>query len=157
MVRGARQLSANPLGGPAEPAEVRDVGGSIMSNGERLLANRFRKAVPSLPVKNCAEALRYYCEVLGFKKDFDDAILGVERTLFAGVSRGECQLTLNQHDRQEYRATVGCEVDDVDLLHQEYRSRGVTIVLSPQDEPWGERHMAIADCYGHELHFSSKK
>jgi hypothetical protein len=46
------------------------------------------------------------------KKDFDDATLGVEKTLFAGVSRGECELTLNQHDRQDYRLTIGCEVDD---------------------------------------------
>ena len=121
------------------------------------MANRFRKAVPSLPVKDCAEAIGYYCSVLGFEKDFDDAILGRDKTLFAGVSRGECQITLNQHDRQEYRATLGCEVDDVDRLHEEYRSRGVTILLAPQDEPWGGRHMAIADLYGHEIHFSSRK
>jgi uncharacterized glyoxalase superfamily protein PhnB len=72
-------------------------------------ANRFRKAVPSLPVEDCTEALRYYCDGLGFKKDFDDAILGREKTLFAGVSRGERAITLNQHDRQKYRATIGCE------------------------------------------------
>jgi uncharacterized glyoxalase superfamily protein PhnB len=130
---------------------------SGMAEESRSAGNRFRKAVPSLPVKDCVEAIRYYCEVLGFKKDFDDAILGRDRTLFAGVSRGECEITLNQHDRQEYRATVGCEVDDVDLLHEEYRSRGVTIILDPQDEPWGERHMAIADLCGHEIHFSSRK
>ena len=59
------------------------------------MANRFRKAVPSLPVKDCAEAIGYYCSVLGFEKDFD--------------------------------------------------------------EPWGERHMAIADLYGHEIHFSSRR
>jgi uncharacterized glyoxalase superfamily protein PhnB len=115
--------------------------------------------VPSLPVKSCAEAIRFYCDVLGFRKDFDDAVLGLggEQALFAGVSRGECAITLSQHDRQEYRATIGCEVDDVDGLHQELRSRGVTIVLAPQDEPWGERHMAIADLYGHEIHFSSRR
>jgi uncharacterized glyoxalase superfamily protein PhnB len=124
----------------------------------RFAANRFRKAVPALPVKDCPAAIRFYCDVLGFQKDFDDAILGLggEKTLFAGVSRGDFEITLNQHDRQDYHATLGCEVDDVDLLYEEYRSRGVTIVLEPQDEPWGERHMAIADLYGHVLNFSSK-
>jgi len=126
-----------------------------MTDAERFRANRFRKAVPSLPVRSCADALRYYCEVLGFTKDYDDAILGREQTLFAGVRRGDCALTLNQHDRQDCRLTIGCEVDDVDLLHEEYRARGVTITLPPQDEAWGERHMAIADLYGHEIHFSS--
>jgi len=108
-------------------------------------------------VKDCREAIRFYCEVLGFEKDFDDAVLGRDTTLFAGVSRGECAITLNQHDRQDYRATIGCEVDDVDLLHREYKSRGVTIRLEPQDEPWGERHMAIADLFGNEIQFSSTK
>jgi len=122
-------------------------------------ANRFRKAVPSLPVKNCVAAIRFYCDVLGFQKDFDDAVIGLggEQTHFAGVSRGDCAITLSQHDRQDYRATLGCEVDDVDLLHQEYKARGVTILIDPQDEPWGERHMAIADLYGHEIHFSSRR
>jgi uncharacterized glyoxalase superfamily protein PhnB len=108
-------------------------------------------------VKSCVEAIRYCCDALGFQKDFDDAILGRDVTLFAGVSRGECEIHLNQHDRQEYRATVGCQVDDVDVLHEEYRSRGVSILFDPRDEPWGERHMAIADLYGHEIHFSSRK
>ena len=31
--------------------------------------NRFGQAVPSLPVKDCAAALRYYCDVLGFEKE----------------------------------------------------------------------------------------
>ena len=129
-----------------------------MSDATRFTANRFRKAVPSLPVKDCSEAIRFYCDVLGFQKDFDDAILGLggKQALFAGVSRGECAITLNQHDRQDYRATVGCDVDDVDLLYEEYRSRGVTILLAPQDEPWGERHLAIRDLDGHALNFSSK-
>ena len=129
---------------------------STVADLTRDASNRFGKAVPSLPVEDCSEAIRFYCDVLGFRKDFDDDVLGRERTLFAGVSRGDCAITLNQHDRQDYRATLGCDVDDVDLLHAEYRSRGVIILLEPQDEPWGERHMAIADLYGHEIHFSSR-
>ncbi len=118
-------------------------------------ANRFQRAVPSLPVADCAAALRYYCEVLGFEKDYDDAVLGRDVMLFAGVSRDECSLTLNQHDTQDYTLTLGCAVDDADALFAEYQARGVEILLAPQDEPWGERHMAIRDLDGHELHFSS--
>jgi uncharacterized glyoxalase superfamily protein PhnB len=117
--------------------------------------NRFQQAVPSLPVKDCEAALRFYCDVLDFEKDFDDAMLGRDVTLFAGVSRDDCALTLNQHDGQDYVLTIGCEVDDVDALYEEYRARGVKIVLPPQNEPWGERHMAIEDLDGHALHFST--
>lgn len=117
--------------------------------------NRFQPAVPSLPVRDCAAAVRYYCDVLGFEKDFDDAVLGRDVMLFAGVSRDACALTLNQHDSQECHLTIGCEVDDVDALYEEYRARGVKILLPPQNEPWGERHMAIEDLEEHALHFSS--
>ena len=47
-----------------------------MSNNERFRHNQFQKAVPSIPVKDCVEALGFYCDVLGFHKDFDDSILG---------------------------------------------------------------------------------
>lgn len=126
-----------------------------MSNSEQSSSCRFGKPVPSLPVKHCDDAIRYYCDVLGFKKDFDDAVLEVDRTLYAGVSRGEFAITLNEHDRQDYKATVGCDVDDVDKLYEEFLSKGVTIVILPCDEPWGMRHMAIEDLYGHQIHFQS--
>jgi uncharacterized glyoxalase superfamily protein PhnB len=126
-----------------------------MSNNERFRHNHFQKAVPSIPVKDCVEAVGFYCDVLGFRKDFDDSILGRDRTLFAGVSRGDCALTLNLHDRQTYHLTIGCVVDGVHLLYEEYRSRGVKIILPPQDEVTGVRHMAIEDLYGHQLHFNS--
>jgi len=126
-----------------------------MSKDRKLRTNRFRKAVPSLPVRDCVRALRYYCDVLGFKKYFDDAILGVERTMFAGVSRNTCSLVLDQHDRQKCRVGINVRVDDVDSLWREYRSRGVKILFPPSNQVWGMRVMAIADLDGHELHFSA--
>src|SRR4029453_14863733 len=74
----------------------------------------------------------------------DDSILRVEKTLFAGVSRGDCALTLNQHDRQSYRATVGIEVDDVDSLHRDYAARGVAILPPPPPRGAGRRGPARA-------------
>lgn len=51
-----------------------------MSDDARFRHNHLQKAVPSVPVKDCAEALDYYCDVLGFQKDYDDSVLGVKRT-----------------------------------------------------------------------------
>ena len=126
-----------------------------MNPSDQKPKSRFCKAIPSLPVKNCSEAVRFYCEVLGFNKDFDDDVLGYDEMMFAGVSRDEFAITLNQHDVQDYQATVGCDVDDVDKLYDEFVGKNVTIVIEPCDEPWGMRHLAIADLYGHQLHFQS--
>ena len=51
-----------------------------MSDEGRFRLNCFQKAVPSVPVKDCVDALRFYCDVLGFQKDYDDSVLGVKRT-----------------------------------------------------------------------------
>jgi uncharacterized glyoxalase superfamily protein PhnB len=131
-----------------------------MSNEERFRNNRFQKCVPDLPVQDCSEAIRYYCEILGFRKDFDDAVLGHVTTLFAGVSRGDCAITLDQHARDKLehdsRMILLCQVDDVDLLHEEYRSRGVKILQPPTThEAVGDRGMSIEDLNGHVINFVS--
>ncbi len=118
--------------------------------------NRFQKGVPDMPVKNCEAALQYYIDVLGFKKDFDDAVLGRDRRMFVGVSRGECALTLNEHGVEKRSpGLMSCDIDDVDLLYEEYRPRNVKIIAPPDDKPWGQRGMSIEDPDGNELHFSS--
>jgi steroid delta-isomerase-like uncharacterized protein len=119
-------------------------------------SNRFQKGIPDMPTKNCEASIRYYVDVLGFTKDFDDAILGRDRRMFAGVSRGECALTLNEHDAADRSpGLMSCHVDDVDLLHDEYRSRGVKVTSPPEDKPWSARGFSIEDSEGNELHFSS--
>jgi uncharacterized glyoxalase superfamily protein PhnB len=45
------------------------------------MPNRFSKGVPCLSVKSCDEAIRYYCEVLGFEKDFEGHELNFESPL----------------------------------------------------------------------------
>jgi uncharacterized glyoxalase superfamily protein PhnB len=118
--------------------------------------NHFGKGVPDLPVKDCVAALAYYIDVLGFKKDFDDAILGFERTMFAGVSRGDCAVTLDQHVVNDKSPSgFSCHVDDVDLLFEEFRARGVKVTVEPKDQPWGERGMSIEDPDGNQIHFGS--
>ena len=54
-------------------------------SGKPSAPGRFQQAVPSLPVKDCAEAIRWYCDVLGFTKDFDDAVLGRDELHFSST------------------------------------------------------------------------
>ncbi|HEY4158166.1 MAG TPA: glyoxalase superfamily protein [Polyangiaceae bacterium] len=127
-----------------------------MSNRDEYAANRFQKGVPDFPVKDCPAALRYYLDVLGFRKDFDDAVLGFDHTMFCGVSRGECALTLNEHGHEERSPSgMSCNVDDVDLLHDEYRARGVQVTQPPKDMPWGQRSVHFVDPDGNSLVFAA--
>jgi uncharacterized glyoxalase superfamily protein PhnB len=90
------------------------------------------------------------------KKDFDDAVLGRDRTWFAGVSRGDCAVTLNQHGVEARSPGIlSCDVDDVDLLYEEYLARRVKVKSLPEDKPWGQRGFSVEDHEGNELHFSS--
>jgi uncharacterized glyoxalase superfamily protein PhnB len=155
QVLSERIPPAAPPNPTMQQTGLRRTGEEGMSEGRKHRANRFRKAVPTLPVRDCVKALRYYCDVLGFKKYFDDAILGVERTMFAGVSRNSCALVLDQHGRQKCHVGINILVDDVDSLWREYRSRGVKILFPPSNQVWGRRVMAVADLDGHQLHFSA--
>lgn len=40
------------------------------------------------------------------------------------------------------------EVDDVDSIYREVKSKGVEIKIELRDEPWGDRHFAIQDPNG---------
>ena len=40
------------------------------------------------------------------------------------------------------------EVEDVDALYEDIKSKGVEIKIEIRDEPWGDRHFAIQDPNG---------
>ena len=40
---------------------------------------------------------------------------------------------------------IAIEVDDVDAEHRRIRALGVTLAFELRDEPWGDRHFALAD------------
>lgn len=104
---------------------------------------RFKASVPTLPVRDAMAAQNYYCDVLGFKPEFmvND---GNHVPHFCGVSRDGVRLyltTIQGHDRHGECTFV---VDDVDVLHAEFKGKGVRIKRDPQDAPWG-RHFTMFD------------
>ncbi len=40
------------------------------------------------------------------------------------------------------------EVEEVDDVYQQFKNKGVAIVIEIRDEPWGDRHFAIVDPNG---------
>lgn len=46
------------------------------------------------------------------------------------------------------------ELEDVDAMYEEIQKKGIPIVVSLRDEPWGERHFSIVDPIGIGIDFT---
>jgi uncharacterized glyoxalase superfamily protein PhnB len=114
-----------------------------------------KAAVPVLHVSSSAAAEEFYCEQLGFSKQFayhgDDA---KPDPCYMGISRDDAWIFVSSFPGD---AVVGgvvyLKVDDVDQHHEELIGRGVAIDLEPTDQTWGNREMYVKDPDGNCLRF----
>jgi len=109
---------------------------------------RFEHAHPILNVASLARSLRYYVDVLGFT----DAEWGGHD--FTCVTRDGASIYLSEGDQGQSGTWVWLGVDDVELLYDEYRQHGATILLPPMKFSWAFE-MRISDPDGHVLRFGS--
>jgi hypothetical protein len=96
-------------------------------------------------------SIAYYVEKLGFAKEWD---WGAPPT-FACVRRDEVRIFLCQDGQGAPGTWISVFIQDVDLLHEEYRRRGATICQPPTSFPWGLREMNVEDLDGHRLRLGS--
>jgi catechol 2,3-dioxygenase-like lactoylglutathione lyase family enzyme len=100
-------------------------------------------------VKDVPSALRFYCDVLGFEKEF-------EYGPYAGVHFGECFIHLCAHTTWKRPLGGGAVVvfaDEVDAYCSAIKARGAEIALEPTDEPYGMRDFVLRDPDGNVLTF----
>jgi len=101
----------------------------------------FPSAVPEIPVSNLVKAIAYYETCLGFSKQ------GGGDGGFGQVCRGSCRVFLTDQDfRDGYgdntiRGPVVIWLNlnskqEVDELHQAWRSSGARILCEPESKPW---------------------
>ena len=128
------------------------------------------KLVPELLVSNFARSLRFYTEVLGFKKLYDRS-----EEAFAYLDRNGAQIMIVQHDGEEERSWIAgelvqpygrgmnleIEVEDSDALHASCIRHGARIFLA-LEEKWyrrealllGVRQFIVLDPDGYLLRLS---
>ena len=113
----------------------------------------------SIPVRNQDVSLKFYTEKLGFKVLTDQPFGENQRWIELGIPGAESRLALFTPEGQESRIggfqpmTFWC--DDVFSTAKVLKSKGVTFVQEPKNEPWG----AIAifkDADGNQFALSSK-
>jgi len=110
---------------------------------------RFENTQPILRVESMTASLHFYQDLLGF----ENASWGSED--FTSVSRDSAAIYLCQQEQGNGGAWVWIGVEDVRKLHKEYRNRGVSILLPPQNYPWA-LEMHVQDPDGNILRFGSE-
>lgn len=112
-------------------------------------AVRFEGVTPVLRVSDVPASVDHYVEVLGFREDWRD-----ERSGFASVSRGRCQLFLAEGDQGHLGSWVWIGVGDAEALHADYRRRGAKVRHPPTNYSWAYE-MQVEDLDGNVLRMGS--
>jgi catechol 2,3-dioxygenase-like lactoylglutathione lyase family enzyme len=117
---------------------------------------------PVLGVPDMEATLDFYRDVLGFHVD----VVSGDPPLHARVCADPTYAAPTVHIRFEPLAPGAAVNPSVELwlhvahgldeLFELYRSRGVTVVREPIDQPWGLRQFVIEDCNGYLLSYSSE-
>jgi catechol 2,3-dioxygenase-like lactoylglutathione lyase family enzyme len=113
-------------------------------------------AIAVLHVSLSAEAEEFYCRKLGFQREFAYRLDDQRHDpCYMGVSRDGVWLHLSSFSGDGVAGSAVCVlVHDVDALHEELRSRQVSIHLEPVDQTWGNREMYVKDPDGNSIRFT---
>jgi len=114
----------------------------------KVVRTKFEHANPILNVADIARSLRYYVDVLGFS----NAEWGGDD--FTCVIRDGASIYLSEGDQGQPGTWVWLGVEDVEVLYEEYKQKGATILHPPKNYPWA-CEMKVGDPDGHVLRFGS--
>ena len=106
--------------------------------------------IPILSVKNVSASIDHYLKVLGFTKDWDDG----DPPTMESVSRDNHSIMLCQGAQGQPGTWVWIGVGNVEILLEEYKTQGATILQEPTNYSWAYE-MRIEDPDGHVLRFGS--
>jgi catechol 2,3-dioxygenase-like lactoylglutathione lyase family enzyme len=115
----------------------------------------FKAAIPVLHVSSSATAEEFYCNRLGFRRQFayraDEA---KPDPCYMGLTRDGVRLHVSSFSGDGVSGgVVFLLVEDVDTLHAELVAKGVPIDLAPTDQTWGNREMYVHDPDGNSIRF----
>jgi uncharacterized glyoxalase superfamily protein PhnB len=110
------------------------------------------QCVPFLQVSDIRKSIIFYCDRLGFQKEWD---YQPEPHLpgFASIRRDNIRLFLTEHPESALGLLVYCYVEDIDRFYLELAERGVELEWTPIDTDWQTREMQLRDPDGNKLRF----
>jgi catechol 2,3-dioxygenase-like lactoylglutathione lyase family enzyme len=115
----------------------------------------FKLAIPVLHVSSAAAAEEFYCNRLGFRREFAYRVDESKADpCYVGLARDEARLHVSSFSGDGVSgAVVYLLVDDIDGLHEELLRKRVGIELEPIDQTWGNREMYVNDPDGNSIRF----
>jgi catechol 2,3-dioxygenase-like lactoylglutathione lyase family enzyme len=110
---------------------------------------RFGRMAPGILVRDMAQALAFYRDILGFTKTFENG----DPVGFMILKRDAAELHLNlQRDHKAGLHNVAhLMVEDVDALHARCQANGVRIIKGLRDKDFGLRAFVFADPDGNRI------
>ena len=119
-----------------------------------------------LTVHDQNEALKFYCDVLGFEQRADQPFEGYRWLSVASPSQPDLEIVLEQagmgrapQDADALRTLMAkgslsgviLRADDVDAAFEKVRASGAEVMQEPIDQPYGVRDCAFRDPSGNQL------
>ncbi len=119
----------------------------------------FKLTIPVLHARSSAAAEEFYCERLGFIRQFahraDD---GRPDPCYMGLTRDGAWLHVSSFSGDGVSGgVVYVLVEDVDALHAELMAKVVPIDTGPIDQTWGNREMYVKDPDGNSIRFIQER
>jgi catechol 2,3-dioxygenase-like lactoylglutathione lyase family enzyme len=111
--------------------------------------------IPLIHVSNAAAAEEFYCNRLGFRREF--AHREDEKKpdpCYVGISRDGIWVHVSSFSGDGVAGgVVNFLVESVDAIHEELVEKGVPIAVGPVDQTWGTREMYVKDADGNSIRF----
>jgi catechol 2,3-dioxygenase-like lactoylglutathione lyase family enzyme len=109
-----------------------------------------------LAVNNLATSADFYKNKLGFQTLWEEGgwhfLIRDDIKIMLGECPGDKPASeINNHSYFAY-----LEVDNIDGLYKEYQSKGVEILSSVENKPWGQREFSIRTIDGHRITFGEE-
>lgn len=127
--------------------------------------DQYPRLTPYLAVQGAAEAIEFYCDVLGFSRHGDVMTSPDGRIGHAELRLGDSMLMLSDEWPEVGSVsprTIGgtpvllqLYVPDVDATHLQAIAAGATSLSEPQDQFYGDRSARFEDPWGYRWNVSS--
>lgn len=114
---------------------------SIPELNKLFLMASIRSTVPMLPARHMPATVEFY-RILGFEP------LYLFKEEYAIVHRDGCELHLFAFPDLDPHVTpfsVYVRIENADRLYEEFHSRGVGHLSTPETKPWGQRELTVID------------